>query len=83
MMTTDLLKEKAAKHPRAANGSLQISEVLRQYGCGPIPFVGAENAFYERHLIFDRVIDPESRRLGNVSRHLPTPSATSWRNVGC
>jgi glycogen phosphorylase len=32
------------------------AELLRQYGCGPIPFVGTENAFYERHLVFDRVI---------------------------
>jgi starch phosphorylase len=34
-------------------------ELLKQYGCGPIPFVGSENAFYERHLVFDRVIDPK------------------------
>jgi len=38
---------------------MRASELLRQYGCGPIPFVGTENAFYERHLIFDRVIDPK------------------------
>jgi len=36
-----------------------VSQLLRQYGCGPIPFVGTENAFYERHLLFDRVIDPK------------------------
>src|SRR5580658_4060699 len=35
------------------------SELLQQYGCGPIPFVGTENAFYERHLVFDRAIDPK------------------------
>ena len=34
------------------------SELLKQYGCGPITFVGSENSFYERHLVFDRVIDP-------------------------
>jgi len=33
--------------------------LLRQYGCGPIPFVGTEDAVYERHLIFDRAIDPK------------------------
>jgi len=38
---------------------LPVSELLRQYGCGPIPFVGTENAFYERHLVFDRAIDPK------------------------
>jgi hypothetical protein len=36
----------------------RVSELLKQYGCGPIPFVGSENALYERHLVFDRVIDP-------------------------
>ncbi|MEP7364787.1 MAG: glycogen/starch/alpha-glucan phosphorylase [Acidobacteriota bacterium] len=44
--------------PEAVNSSPQVSRLLRQYGCGPIPFVGTENAFYERHLIFDRAIDP-------------------------
>src|SRR5689334_20708897 len=43
--------------PRGIHASAYISELLHQYGCGPIPFVGTENAFYERHLIFDRVID--------------------------
>src|ERR1700751_1862105 len=32
--------------------------VLQQYSSGLIRFAGAENAFYERHLVFDRVIDP-------------------------
>jgi starch phosphorylase len=36
----------------------RLSELLRQYGCGPVAFVGSENAFYDRHLVFDRVIDP-------------------------
>src|SRR5271166_6084004 len=36
-----------------------VSELLKQYGCGPIAFVGSENAFYDRHLVFDRVIDPQ------------------------
>src|SRR5215469_11245344 len=37
----------------------RVSELLKQYGCGPIAFFGTENAFYERHLVFDRVIDPQ------------------------
>lgn len=44
--------------PTATNGAPHVSELLRQYGCGPIPFLGTENAFYERHLIFDRAVDP-------------------------
>src|ERR1043165_1156979 len=37
---------------------LTDSDLLQQYGCGPVPLVGTESAFYERHLLFDRVIDP-------------------------
>jgi starch phosphorylase len=35
-----------------------LAKLLQQYGCGPIPLVGTDNAFYERHLIFDHVITP-------------------------
>src|ERR1017187_6073562 len=59
MTLKDALEMTTAKSPQPANGSLRVSELLRQYGCGPVPFVGTENAFYDRHLIFDRVIDPE------------------------
>ena len=59
MTLKDSLETTIAKLSQAANGSLRASELLRQYGCGPMPFVGTENAFYERHLIFDRAIDPE------------------------
>src|SRR3974377_2638777 len=37
----------------------RVVELLKQYGCGPISFVGSEGAFYDRHLVFDRVIDPK------------------------
>src|SRR5262245_51856384 len=36
-----------------------LRELLQQYGCGGIPLVGTEAAFYERHLVFDRAIDPK------------------------
>jgi glycogen phosphorylase len=32
--------------------------LLEQYGCGPIRFSGHHDALYERHLLFDDVIDP-------------------------
>src|SRR5215468_9713888 len=35
----------------------EMSKVIQQYGCGPIPFTGTHNAFYERHLVFDNVIE--------------------------
>jgi glycogen phosphorylase len=36
------------------------AELLRRYGCGPIEFSGSDNALYERHLIFDQVVDPQA-----------------------
>jgi len=38
--------------------SEHLSKLLAQYGCGPIQFAGSPDALYERHLLFDRVIDP-------------------------
>jgi glycogen phosphorylase len=34
-----------------------ISKLRTQYGCGPIEFAGSDNAMYERHLLFDNVVD--------------------------
>jgi hypothetical protein len=36
-----------------------LSELLQQYGGNLIRFAGTEAAIYERHLIFDRAIDPK------------------------
>src|SRR5271169_4040935 len=33
-------------------------DLLEQYGCGPIRFSGHNDALYERHLLFDDVVDP-------------------------
>ena len=46
----------------APTDSAQFAQLLRQYGCGPIPFTGGDDALYERHLVFDRVIDPRQAR---------------------
>jgi glycogen phosphorylase len=35
-----------------------IAKLLEQYGCGPIQFTGTPDALYERHLLFDSVVDP-------------------------
>jgi glycogen phosphorylase len=38
--------------------SKPVSErLLEQYGCGPIRFAGSGDALYERHLLFDDVVD--------------------------
>jgi starch phosphorylase len=33
-------------------------DLVEQYGCGPAALTGADHALYERHLLFDDVIDP-------------------------
>ena len=59
-----------------------MSELLRQYGCGPIAFSGSPNALYERHLIFDRVIDPQvataRERFEAVSHSIRDVLAQRW-----
>jgi starch phosphorylase len=31
------------------------TELMEQYGCGPIKFAGTDEALYQRHLLFDSV----------------------------
>ena len=56
--------------------------LLKRYGCGPIPFVGTENALYERHLVFDRGIDPKAassrERFEAFSRSIRDILAQRW-----
>src|SRR6266850_2120644 len=44
----------------ASTESETISRLLRQYGHGAIQFSGADNALYERHLVFDNIVDPDA-----------------------
>jgi glycogen phosphorylase len=37
-----------------------VPDLLEQYGCGPIRFSGHSDALYERHLLFDGIIDPSA-----------------------
>jgi starch phosphorylase len=34
-----------------------LSKLIQQYGCGPVQFSGTDNALYERHLLFDNVVE--------------------------
>ena len=62
--------------------SANVSELLQQYGCGPIPFVGSPSALSEQHLVFDRVIDPKvatpRERFEAVSRSVRDVLAQRW-----
>lgn len=43
--------------PPTSTVSDSIAKLRSQYGCGPIEFTGTDNALYERHLVFDNVVD--------------------------
>jgi starch phosphorylase len=44
--------------PATAGTGASVEELLDQYGCGPIRFSGHNDALFERHLLFDDVVDP-------------------------
>src|ERR1700722_19122136 len=44
--------------PPPAQNSDELARLLQQYDCGTIHFAGNDNASYERHLVFDNVINP-------------------------
>jgi glycogen phosphorylase len=48
---------KTVLEPSLSSTPQDLSHLLDQYGCGPVPFEGADNALFERHLFFDNVID--------------------------
>src|SRR5215469_13339557 len=66
----------------AADSARPSERVVEKYGCGPIPFLGTENALYERHLVFDRAIDPKAasarERFEAFSRSIRDILAERW-----
>jgi len=34
-----------------------LAKLIKQYGCGPVQFAGADEALYERHLLFDSGVE--------------------------
>jgi starch phosphorylase len=51
-------KEKSA--PASSAGSDGLAKLREQYGCGPVDLTGTDNALYERHLLFDNVVQPSA-----------------------
>ena len=58
-------------------GEPEAEKLLEQYGCGPIQFTGTGDALYERHLMFDNVVDAAA--LGPRERY--EAAARSVRDV--
>jgi len=68
--------------PRAATTPAALATLRRQYGCGPVDLTGSANALYERHLLFDNVVDPaatEAReRYEALARSVRDVLAQRW-----
>lgn len=60
----------------------ELSRLLRQYGCGPIQFAGTNDALFERHLIFDNVVDPATahprERFEAIARSVRDVLSQRW-----
>ncbi len=50
-----LLEEKSAS--ATADRSAEITNLIKRYGCGPVQLTGTNDALYERHLVFDNVME--------------------------
>src|ERR1700741_2159777 len=74
----------------SAKGIISIDEkwtktdgatLLRQYGCGPIPFIGADG-LYDRHLLFDNIKDiaavPGRKRYEAFARSVRDVLSQRW-----
>jgi starch phosphorylase len=72
---------------RAAVGTKMSSlpetkQLLERYGCGPIQFTGTGDALYERHLMFDNVVDAsvigQRERFEAVARSVRDVLSQRW-----
>src|ERR1700746_2011897 len=75
-MTTERITGTAAKAARE-----DPPKLLKQYGCGPIQFMGTDG-LYERHLLFDNVTDEKSigqrERFEAVARSIRDVLSQRW-----
>lgn len=47
-------------HDPGTDRSLSLAALRTHYGCGPVTLGGNDDALYERHLIFDNVLERRS-----------------------
>src|SRR4051812_10495953 len=61
------------------------AELLAQYGCGPVKFTGSGDALYERHLMFDDVINPAEvgprQRFEAIARSVRDILSQRWHRT--
>jgi starch phosphorylase len=65
-----------------STGLRDISQLLQQYGCGPVQLAGTDNGLYERHLLFDNAIamgeETPRDRFEAVARSVRDILAQRW-----
>jgi starch phosphorylase len=65
-----------------ATGANELSKLIEQYGCGPVQFTGTGDALYERHLVFDNVMDAAAigarERFEAVARSVRDVLSQRW-----
>ena len=59
MSTKSVSRLDSAKVVPLTTKPQEVNKLLQQYGTGEIPFAGTQEALYDRHLVFDRAIDPK------------------------
>src|SRR5262247_2294386 len=56
-MTTQMTAHKQKGSVSATSAGHDIANLLQRYGCGPVQLTGNADALYERHLVFDNVME--------------------------
>src|SRR5215471_19933630 len=51
------MDKKSVMEPPAIAASADVSKLPDQYGCGAVRLAGVHDGLYERHLLFDNVVD--------------------------
>ncbi|HUO07019.1 MAG TPA: glycogen/starch/alpha-glucan phosphorylase [Phycisphaerae bacterium] len=81
-MSRKMMNTETPAEVHAPRGSKDITELLQQYGCGPVQFTGTPEALYERHLIFDNILSPSAvcprEQFEAVARSLRDVLSQRW-----
>src|SRR6201987_3037410 len=79
-----LAETKTESRPVSARAreSNELRKLIEQYGCGPVQLTGTNDALYERHLVFDNVMDAAAigarERFEAVARSVRDVLSQRW-----
>ena len=78
----DMNSEMTAESTRTPPSVPEMTRLLDRYGCGPVQFSGSGDGLYERHLLFDNVVDPAAvgprERYEAVARSIRDILSQRW-----